>query len=434
MQQPHILHLVYSNKGGAGLTAYRFHQLLQQAGCTSQMLVLKKDPDIADELVVQLPLTLWQRGIKKVKEIAQRLQLKAKGNTINPAYSFYGGTEQITFFSTRQLMKQVHTKPDIILLHWLSGFVNAKNIYELSTHYNAPVIWRFNDMSPFTGGCHYTFTCTNYESGCGHCPALASHKAQDLSSKNIQYKIDYYTRFPLLFIASTTEINEELSKSTVGRATKIRKIFPAISTTHFTFKPMQQARQHFGLPADKKVILFAAKTFYEQRKGFDEIIQVLHHFKTIAPATLLSNIELVFVSSDSTLPPGNLLLPVKKYNSLPPDELFLLYQAADVFISASVQDGGPMTLCEAILAGTPAVAYNIGIAKDIIQDNITGYRVPLRQHTAMATALLQLLLLSPAESLELREKTRFFAKDFFDPGREITAYNKLFNQILNREQ
>jgi glycosyltransferase involved in cell wall biosynthesis len=431
MPGPHILHISYTNKGGAGITAYRFHQLVQQAGYTSEMLLLKKDPTIQDSQVTDMSLSLWQRLKKKGQETALELFRKMRGITINPAYCFTGANEQFSFYDTKSLIKKVKRQPDIIVLHWLSGFVNAKNIAELAQHYQCPIVWRFNDMAPFTGGCHYTHGCLGYQSGCGNCPAIASQRSNDLSSQNIQFKKQYLQQIKLLFVASTTEIHEEISQSTIGQLSQIHKIFPAIDSSRFKFIGQPAAAAHFGLPTDKKIVLFVAGTFFEERKGFAEIVKLLAHLKELAPADLLATVAFVLVSSDTELPPTELALPYTKLGSMPPSELFQLYQASTVFVSASVQDGGPMTLCEAILAGTPALAYNIGIAKDIVQDGVTGHLIPLRNSLAMAQSLLALLQLAPDKAFELRKKTRFFAQDFFDPGKEISQYRKLFNSITN---
>jgi glycosyltransferase involved in cell wall biosynthesis len=431
MQAPHILHLSYTNKGGAGITAYRFHQLVQKAGFTSEMLLLKKDPTIQDGSVTDLSLSLWQRFKKKAQETLLQWKRKRRGILVNPAYSFTGANEQFSFYDTASLIKRIKRKPDIIVLHWLSGFVNAQNIYELAQHYQCPVVWRFNDMAPFTGGCHYTNGCHRYQQGCGHCPAIASQRPNDLSSQNVQFKLQYLQQTKLLFVASTTEIWEEISLSAIGRSAQIHKIFPAIDSSRFTFTSQAEAAAHFGLPTNKKIILFTAGTFWEERKGFAEIVQLLKHLKEMAPPQLLQEVAIVLVSKDDELPVKELALPYTHLAAMPPTELFLLYQASAVFVSASVQDGGPMTLCEAILAGTPSLAYDIGIAKDIIQDGITGNRIPLRNSLAMAQALLALLLLPPDKAFELRKKTRFFAQDFFDPGKEISQYRRLFNSITN---
>lgn len=431
MPAPHILHISYTNKGGAGITAYRFHQLVQQAGYSSEMLLLKKDPTIQDSQVTDMSLSLWQRLKKKLQETALELSRKIRGLTINPVYCFTGANEQFDFYATPSLLKKIKRKPDIIVLHWLSGFINAKNIAELAQHYQCPIVWRFNDMAPFTGGCHYTHGCLGYQNGCGHCPAIASQRANDLSSRNIQFKKQYLQQIKLLFVASTTEIHEEISQSTIGQLAEIHKIFPAIDSSRFQFVNQQAAAAHFELPTDKKIILFVAGTFFEERKGFAEIVKLLAHLKELASADLLATVAFVFVSSDTELPQTELALPYTKLGSMPPSELFQLYQAATVFVSASVQDGGPMTLCEAILAGTPALAYNIGIAKDIVQDGVTGHLIPLHNSLAMAQALLHLLQLPADKAFELRKKTRFFAQEFFDPGKEISQYRKLFNSITN---
>ena len=56
---------------------------------------------------------------------------------------------------------------------------------------------------------------------------------------------------------------------------------------------------------------------------------------------------------------------------------FIDVAMSDVFLSPSIQDAGPMMLNQALMCGTPAVAFNIGVAYDIINDK-TGYLAKYR--------------------------------------------------------
>jgi len=60
---------------------------------------------------------------------------------------------------------------DIIHLHWISGFLSAADIARLLA-LGKPVVWTMHDERAFTGGCHYTFECGGFASGCETCPQL----------------------------------------------------------------------------------------------------------------------------------------------------------------------------------------------------------------------------------------------------------------------
>ena len=54
------------------------------------------------------------------------------------------------------------------------------------------------------------------------------------------------------------------------------------------------------------------------------------------------------------------------------DELIPLYQALDLYLITSREEGGPMGLMESMACGIPVVTTNVGMAEDVIQQNIPG--------------------------------------------------------------
>ena len=54
------------------------------------------------------------------------------------------------------------------------------------------------------------------------------------------------------------------------------------------------------------------------------------------------------------------------------DELIPLYQALDIYLITSREEGGPMGLLESMSCGIPVVTTRVGMAEDVIYDNIPG--------------------------------------------------------------
>jgi glycosyltransferase involved in cell wall biosynthesis len=71
--------------------------------------------------------------------------------------------------------------------------------------------------------------------------------------------------------------------------------------------------------------------------------------------------------------------------------LALAYQAADLFVCPSVEDGGPMMIAEAMMCGTPVVAFDSGMAPDLIRHRANGYLARVRDAGDLAEGLLFLL-------------------------------------------
>jgi N-acetylglucosaminyldiphosphoundecaprenol N-acetyl-beta-D-mannosaminyltransferase len=70
-------------------------------------------------------------------------------------------------------------------------------------------------------------------------------------------------------------------------------------------------------------------------------------------------------------------------------------QAADLFVLPSLMEGMPNALLEAMAAGLPAVATNVGGIPEVVRDGIEGLLVRARDHRALAHAVGVLLADSP---------------------------------------
>lgn len=68
-----------------------------------------------------------------------------------------------------------------------------------------------------------------------------------------------------------------------------------------------------------------------------------------------------------------------------------LLGAIDVFCIASLYEGTPLTLFEAMAAGKPVVSTSVDGCREVIEDGRTGLLVPPRDPAALAAALLRVL-------------------------------------------
>jgi glycosyltransferase involved in cell wall biosynthesis len=70
-------------------------------------------------------------------------------------------------------------------------------------------------------------------------------------------------------------------------------------------------------------------------------------------------------------------------------DLAVLFAAADVAVLSSDNEGMPVTLIEASMAGVPCVTTDVGSAREVVLDNETGFVVPA-DSVAIAQALVTL--------------------------------------------
>lgn len=61
-----------------------------------------------------------------------------------------------------------------------------------------------------------------------------------------------------------------------------------------------------------------------------------------------------------------------------------LYQALDVYIVASRQEGGPKAVLESMASGVPLVTTRVGQAMDMVKHGVNGWMVDVEDHEGLA--------------------------------------------------
>jgi glycosyltransferase involved in cell wall biosynthesis len=394
-----ILHIVSQDTGGAGEAVTRIHKALLQKNILSKLLLKQRSNTDKHSIAFQYPTldneTLAQKIIRWAKKFLRK-PFKKKIIRTKPVfkYYFYNYDEKENYISAKDILKQIDFKPDVIIVYWISYFCNMKTIYELYKLTNAKIVFMPMDMSIFTGGCHYAWQCKGYEIDCNNCPALPNHTIQ--AKENLEEKIRYIHQIPnFVSIACTEHIEKQMQKSALLGKNPIYKVF--LTPDRQIFRPIDQqiAREIFSLPKDKKLILFGAQELTDERKGFNYLKKALEILKK--EQNFEQNLEIILAgvsqTEDLSLPFKHHFIEKIKDNRL----LALLYNVVDVFVCASVEDSGPMMINESICCGVPVLAFEMGVAWDLVISEKTGYRAKLCDEVDLAKGLVFVLSQSKEE-------------------------------------
>ncbi len=87
-------------------------------------------------------------------------------------------------------------------------------------------------------------------------------------------------------------------------------------------------------------------------------------------------------------------------------DLIPLYHALDIYLITSREEGGPMGLLESIACGTPVASTNVGMAKDIINDKVSGVIADEIDVENIAQKVEYLINITAIERKELQIKAR----------------------------
>lgn len=104
-----------------------------------------------------------------------------------------------------------------------------------------------------------------------------------------------------------------------------------------------------------------------------------------------------------------------------------LLPGADVFLLTSISEGIPLTVAEAMAAGLPVVATDVGGLAEMVAHGDTGFLAPVRDDAALAGLVLRL-----ADDPDLRRRMgragRARAKERFDEPRMCADYGRLYEE------
>lgn len=273
---------------------------------------------------------------------------------------------------------------DVINLHWVARFVDMEAFFE--HHSELPVVWTLHDMNPFTGGCHYDSGCGRYVESCGRCPDLGSDKMDDLSAVVFARKkgiFDDLADDALHFVTPSRWLAGEAARSALIGRFPVSVIPNGIDTKIFRPDEGRVKREELGISENAKVILFTAHSLDAKRKGFSFLIDAFREISARSPDGVL----LLSAGDDRPDLGGGLN---HRHLDFVEDEAAMagVYAAADVLALPSLQDNLPNNMIEAMVCGTPVVAFDAGGISEFVRPGETGFLAPVGDSGALAAALL----------------------------------------------
>jgi len=369
---------------------------------------------------------IWRKAMRTMFKGFQTPEEKFRSN-FNLDFIFEHNMDR-TYYSSEKILKRAQIEPDVLIVLFMTDYISFKNLYEIHKKTGAKVILYLMDMAPITGGCHYAWDCKGYLKSCGKCPALYSNSDIDQSRRNWEFKKKYIEQTDLTVIAATEYQFRQLQNSSLFENKLKKKIL--LSVDQETFKPTDktEARNYFKLPLNEKVLFFGAVTASEKRKGFKELVEALKLLKTMSP-NLLLHLAIAGNASNlltSELPYNYTLLGYLDYNSLSK-----AFNAADVFLSPSIEDSGPMMINQSITCGTPVIAFDIGVAQDLVINMITGYLAEIGNVKELAFGIKQILSINFSEQELMKENCLNLFSHLLSPKIQFEEFNLIINEIKN---
>lgn len=283
-----------------------------------------------------------------------------------------------SYFSTRKLLKKIHTlAPDILHLHNLHKFfINFPLLFRYIKSHNVKVVWTLHDCWTFTGHCpHFDYiNCQKWKTGCHHCPLYKDYPKSMVDNSKImwQLKKKWFCGVKDLTIVTPSQWLASLVKNSFLKEYPV-KVIPN-GTDLSVFQPCKQTfRETHGITKDSFVLLGVAFD-WGHRKGLDVFLELAKRLDDRFRIVLVGTDDQI----DKQLPPEIISI----HRTQNQQELCDIYSAADILVNPTREDTFPTVNLEALACGTPVLTFRTGGSPETI-DKTCGSVVEKEDITGM---------------------------------------------------
>jgi len=156
----------------------------------------------------------------------------------------------------------------------------------------------------------------------------------------------------------------------------------------------QEARRHFGLPAEGKILLCVGRLAW--KKGVDLVLRAFSVAAGQVPDSFLAiagdgDERPKLESLVSELGLNGRVFFLGYVPQLPSPDMPMLYNCTDALVLGSLHESLALVLAEALACGKPVISTLVGIAPQVIEDGITGYLVHSREAEEMGRRMCEVL-------------------------------------------
>ncbi len=398
-------------RGGAALAASRLATGLIQAGQTVTRLVAQPS-----EHKHEWPREVLTPGNPFRNQIIRKFL---------PAQSRTRWDEK----TARQLLDQTlsRLKPDVINvhnLHWAAWLGWNPQLLEICVAH-APTVWTLHDMWSFTGRCANNDQCQKFPTGCdAACPTPGEYPplAPELIAGAWAKRQQLFQSHPQLAAITPSQWMAEEAQRGLWKNHRVEVIANGLPLSVFTPIDRTVARQALGITGEGPVLLMAAQTIGEKRKGGQILVDALKKL-SLRPLTLLT----LGSGQLSLNEPGIFNQPLGHIDH--ERSLALAYSAADLFVHPSTGDNLPNVIAEALACGTPVAAFPIGGVPEMVLPGTTGWLAKAVSAEALADVLNRALE-ELRQGTDLRASCRATAESLYSLPLQVQRYESIFASLI----
>jgi glycosyltransferase involved in cell wall biosynthesis len=215
----------------------------------------------------------------------------------------------------------------------------------------------------------------------------------------------------------------------IAPARKFRTIYSGIDYSRFEGQVPSRERTRSSLDLRERdlMVLFPARYVPEKGHRFffaaaEHVMQTMSQVRVFLAGDGPLAEEIAIMRAASAFPHRIHLLGFR-------EDVLDLMRAADVVVSASLSEGLPRAVVEALLLERPVVASDAGGTREVVLDKLTGMLVPCADSRTLAEAVLHLLR-HPEEAARMARVGREHVLPLFDARTMVRSIEALYHECL----
>lgn len=336
-----------SQTGGAGLAAIRCSEALASIGVSNDFFALptkKATQPAGIQEIVRNPLEILQ---SKVLTVAQQILIQKGQDLLTPLSMEPRDVEKLT------------QSYDLVHLHSTYNILD-KNGFRKLIESGTKVVITLHDQRWFTGGCHYSGACKEYENKCTKCPQATS-VGKLLIKESLKRDLKNFSAYsnvkiisPSLWLANMARDSKLLENTNIE---VIRNPIPAHNYEVSDVPRIGKEEADVSL----KKIAFVSDNLQNPLKGLKVLLDAFNlmtdHEK--------SSYQLLLIGRNS---PNITRFPVETtvITISSSEDLYSQLQLQDVLVVPSLQDNLPNVIGEAFSSGIKVIGSAIGGIPEVI--------------------------------------------------------------------
>ena len=292
--------------------------------------------------------------------------------------------------------------------------------------------WVLHDSWTFCGAEHYPYgeADRRFIDGYRRNNRLEGERGVDLNRRVWERKREHWVN-PIQLIAPSRWMAEQALRSALSADWPVSVIPYPLDIAWWGKQSRCDARRKLGLAPGAPLLLYGALGGDRNLlKGADLLYDALKVLPTHHELRRSKPLEILTFGGKSLGVRRIGQHRVRSVGHLDDEGLRDYYSAADVMVVPSRMDNLPQTAVEAIVCGTPVVAFRTGGLPDIVDDGINGRLAEPFSPQSLAKAI-GWVLESPERHRRLSEAARATASRW-DPVRIAKRYVALFEEMLER--